>query len=388
MSINFTLYRNANESNRLNGAYPNGDAPVSGSFAISSISGTWAEGNSLTISGAQFGADGPKIIAADNFYGKTNNQAVTVNDPPYGTYIEVPNESKYDTTVGLGGNPALLYHDALNADPSWRSGHAPVLGEAAGTAIRDAAGISSGDWTGYFPWQEFVFYAPRYGLLKNDYNAKDSWMMYANRGDATSTTSRGNDIVLQNTTTDNPGMYFHSNSGMMGGSSVFPKGSTNSLFELELGRWNYEMYKFTRNSSSTLEPMDYFISVRKDLGEEGDDDIIRTTFTDSANPPDYWDRIKLGGYSVASSNARRWFGAIYLAVSDDLSGTPAYANCRVEVYNNSDPAAATVFGVLPPSSWSASSITVDCWTLGIAANDVHIRVVDKNDNKTAMFKLT
>jgi hypothetical protein len=50
MSFNMTLYRNANQGNRLNGAYPNGDEPGTGVSAPTGFSASYASDTSLDLS--------------------------------------------------------------------------------------------------------------------------------------------------------------------------------------------------------------------------------------------------------------------------------------------------------------------------------------------------
>lgn len=367
---------NESADGKLYGRYPAGDAPV-GTLEITSISGTW--GGVLTISGNNFGSTGPTILAADSFVGKTNGQVVGLNDPQIGTYAQLSNGSKYDTSVGLGGNAGMLYIDEVNG---WDTGHAPVLGSpGASDAIRQAAGISVEDWQGWFPFRDFVFYCARYANIGN-FNAKDSWMMLGNRGDNPQDPGEGNDLVLNNDTGASINVFSNQQ-------TFNPTYSPVNSGRFAANEWNYHLYQNKQNNPVD-QPTDFYMRGHVVSDRIGEDYVTnRVMYQDTPAQPPWFDRIKLNGFSSPSTGAVRHFGAVYFAISDELSGSDTFANCRVEFFDNADPDSAPVYGILPTTSWSANElVTLPDWDMGVDQNDVYIRVVDKDDNKSPLFKLT
>ena len=348
--------------------YPSGDRPSA--FEVSSVSGAFAEGQDLVIFGGGFGSEGPLVVSADNFFGKSDGQLLSINDAQVGQYAEIANIGTYEAAQGLAGNVGLRYQDGALAE---KSSYAPILGVPnASEAIRIAAGISEAEWQGWLPFKEFKIFTAIYGN-GGSYNSKDTWLMLGHRGDNGADPGQGNDIVLLNDT--GASLSMHSNTNNI--PTIYP--NTSGTYKKD--NWNF--HTITMNSEAANAVIDY-------TGRNGTG-INEQTFTPLLNwqtDPEYYDRVKLGGYSQAGVTDKRWFGAVYLAVTDTLSGTNRYAKCCVEIYNAATPETASIAGVMPSTAWADGVITVKCWTLGIAEADAYIRVVDKDNNSTPMVKLT
>jgi len=375
MAKTITLTRNAERENALMSNYPNGDAP-SLSLSISGISGTWAEGNTLTITGAAFGAVGPTVVNADNFYGKTHNQAPSESDPQIGTYADATGRGIYDNAYGLGGNVGYKYIDVANGYGP--TGAGPQLGiPGAADSIRVAAGISSGQWQGWFPFRNFYLYTAGYATHTN-YNVKDYWLMIGNRGDATGNAADG----------EGHDLYFAKGAIASNNNTFDPVWYHNTAGDNTANAWNYRSWQTIHGADPQVDNCTFKYRGHTGNGT-GETQAFRVMYQNQPDPPPWHDRLKCAAYSKAtSSDGTRHWGAIYFAISDELSGSDTYAQCRVEFFDGPDADSATVFGVLPPTSWSNTSITVNCWTLGVDANDVYVRVCDKDDNRSALFKLT
>lgn len=79
MSFNKTLYQNANRNNAMMSEYPSGNAPALNG-AISSVSGSISDGQTITISGNGFGTNGPANYMFEDFSGGTTGQDATTDN--------------------------------------------------------------------------------------------------------------------------------------------------------------------------------------------------------------------------------------------------------------------------------------------------------------------
>lgn len=350
-----------------------------GSPVITGITGTWGSGN-LMISGSGFGANGPTILAADNFAGKTDGQALATSDPQIGTYASIPGNGEYDTEVTLGGNATMKYTDEALG---WGVLDAPIIGlPGASDAIRQAAGISVSDWLGWHPFRDYVVWIARYGNNAN-YNSKDVWAMLGNRGDNPQVAGEGNDLVLPNDSGASINVFSNQ-------ATLDPTYSPANAGRWAANEWNYHLYQ-NRLVNGPDGNTEFYIRGHVPSDRIGEDLVTdRQYYQNEPTQPPWTDRFKLGAYAHSQpSGNKRWFGGVYVAISDELSGANTKASARVEFFDNADPDLANVYGILPHSgSWAGGSLTVDgTWDLGVVAANVYVRVVTGDNQKSPLFKL-
>ena len=352
VSVNLPL----NADNKMSTFYKSSPPPVNSTvFEVSGVAGAFSEGGKLMVSG-KFGADGPTKLIASNMYGKTSADT----------------EFMYTDGAGLAGNAGLKFQDV---DLGIIEGAGPIAMLASDDAVRLAAGISEANWKGHLPFKQLKVFTAIYGTGEH-YNSKDVWAMMGDRGDSTEFTGMGNDLVIFNDT--GTSITFHSNNGL-----IYPNGvGAGSLGNYEKDNWTFSITNLDLSGTD--------ISIEYETRCNGEIGIgERTPELDFKALPHYQDRVKLGAYSQATGvGVKRWFGAFYVAVSDELSGNDSYANCCVEILNAATDETATIKGIMPASFWSDSTLMVDAWTLGIPLADAYIRVRDKDDNASNIIKLS
>lgn len=308
-------------------------SPLFAAPSISGVSGTVANGNSITISGSNFGS-GPTVALFDDFESGTNGANVSGSSTcKVGSYLAHEYGASWPTYTNAG---------SISGSLSMQVNHwnAPTGTQCVAVGINNQYVFVS-MWTK----------AP--GGLTTP-NWKWSWLFQ-------SSGETGNDDI--DFVYVNSEWYASANVGSYNGSNEIK----NVGLTVDSGNWTRVWYYFnaTTSSSGRLEMWQ--------LGSGGVSQLINDTrATWSSNNIDH---LRVDGYAQINSEQA------YPEIDDLYVATGANAMARVEIGNNATYTSCTNLTMCTPDSWSASSITAHVWrgSFGSSAS-AYLFVIDSNGN--------
>ncbi len=304
------------------------------------LTGTVAEGETITITGTAFG-QGPNVIVFDNFEGGSDGEEIDPTAPTFGSWYDISEHPQY-----------------LDLGDGARSGKQVVLVADSSRAQQVVAGLPAeeGDETfhdGLKAFQEVFF---RYSVkdlqnfpgsgggpetFSDDSSAKDSWLMLGFQGySEEENDGQGNDLSIPTWT----------KSFAISGNNA-PKSYWFPLDEIwDFGNWTVMSFyaRLDSNDPHGDVAASYFqyFSDRGFKRDEIDGPLIAD---EPGGVPPYWDRINIPGWYRQSDNFRRVMDDMYVAIGPN-------AQARIELGNSSTYSTCTEFALLTPISWTHSEI--------------------------------
>ena len=325
--------------------------------AITGVSGTVQDGQTVTISGSGFGATGPNVVFFDSFEKGTAGQVVSLatGSADIGEWNELPtsdSESTISSAYALSGGKSMQI--------DWRPG------SGGGPAV-----YYSNVQNSYFlfSWWQFIPTNRDVPGTNNVDGANWKWFWMGDRHDGW---PMGSDYAGQQHYGFNPD---GSTYGIQGPVLGHDEGSParydcgwypdDSLFRK--GTW-MRVTMVMKNAASGGSIWQQEVSSAGHVIQFNVSNIV------TAHADDPWNKLFLPGYGRGDSNAVAYYDDVYVA-------TGAGARARVEMGNASTYSASTKLAFITPTSWDISQIKATV-RQGVfkGGETVYLFVVDASGN--------
>lgn len=328
--------------------------------AVTGVSGTVSNGESITITGTDFGATGPTVKLFDDFEAGTSSEYIGngVTNAVVGTWEDCGEActptyySIYSTTQAHSGTKSARQNWANSPSPD---GGAMWIGA---TLDGPVTSIYFSFWV-YLPTGQNV---PGSG---GGYGA--NWKVWWLQRNSSHADDFASEIV-----TDPPSET----------SLCYVDGTTNRLcygyagFDFSKGQWQrFEVYLTASTSSGVGQLWFMSASQARNLwaNETG-----RTIDDGSAG----WYLLRMPGYARYDSNSNTYYDDVYVA-------TGSSARARVEICNNATYTNSTNCAIATPTSWANTSITATVRQGSFGASDTaYLFVIDSSGVASAGHEVT
>jgi hypothetical protein len=274
--------------------------------SVSSVSGTVANGQAITINGSSFGS-GPNVVFYDDFEKGTNGSALKTGSgsAQVGAWsaIDVPNVT-YSSSQKISGNLALM----SSPYAAW------YLGGRGSISFSSASQVFVSYWTRTDAW-------PNNGV---SVNWKALWIM----GSGTT----NHDMVVPTFLWEGGGAYVGNDAGGFADYNAPP---------LSLNKW-MRMWALVNDSSTDTVKAWYLSSSGVVQNENGSGSIWSSGSFQKIFVP--------GNVEISGVNPHPMYDDVYVATGPN-------AQARVEIGNASTYNSCTNLAIATPTSWGSSSIT-------------------------------
>lgn len=325
---------------------------------ITGVSGTVSNGQSITILGSGFGANGPSVLVFDDFERGTNGESLSLNLANVGVWdgIQTSANSEYSSSNKISGNLAARF-DSYNFPPN---AHPNIYVDA--PVPFNSFYIS---WWGLIPSGD-IFPGCGYGGC----NWKTIWVNSitgsVNEGDVT--VSAGGPS----------GWAIFGNSYPLG-EGYWLKESYPSLVDVDLpnGTWHRFQFYVKGRSDSTGEERIWLTT------SSGNTRLVMNRSKQTVDPAniDMRQRFYVNGYVRPTPNSHPTFDDVYIAYGEN-------AQARVEIGNADTYTGCSSLTMCTPTSWGDSSIVCTVRQGNLPAGDAWIYITDANGNRTSGYRVT
>jgi len=311
--------------------------------SVTGVTGTISNGQSVTISGTDFGATGPTVVLFDDFEDGTSGNAI-----PTGSGSAVIGQWSDITALG---HPTGHYSSAESRSGSLSYGlifDNDDTYEQIGLQLSDISDFMLCYWVsiGTVP------------AVPDGANFKMAWLLDNTLGNIASS-----DHTIPTAITSLPitRLFVGSDDSQMwdyvDGEWTCPSWSTDT--------WRRFCCHIHGHASSGS------IKMWETTGS-GTSLVINASSIATKRASSVWKMLTLPGYGRADSNGSAWYDDIYVA-----SGSGAAA--RVEICNNATYTSATNCAIATPTSWGATSITATVRQGSFGASDnAYLFVIDSS----------
>jgi len=308
--------------------------------AITGTSGTFTDGQTVTISGSGFGSSGPNVVLFDDFEGGTNGASIPLNSPKIGSWIAKGTSDYYTNTAHVSGNLAM------QSDQSIDYGN-PLI-----TAVPNPTTNIFVSWWIYLPAGDNY---PGEG--SGSINWKTMWLMGSNTvdNDLDIPTLLGVDnwCVNGNSSPYTAWPAIHFTKGQWKRLSAWVKGNTGDNSD-----GHYYMWELTNTGVVQLEH----------------DDAARIFHMYNINgSPGHYEQVSVNAYGRQTANSHPTFDDVYIATGPN-------AQARVEIGNASTYANCTKLGVVTTASWQNGAITGTVRPGSVQTGTAYLYVFDADGN--------
>lgn len=326
--------------------------------AITDLSGTMSNAQTLTITGTGFGATGPTIVVFDDFEKGTSGNTITTSSPQVETYSSIGSDypPKYTNAYVHGGSLSMMN--------DWNS---PMEEPDEYLELSDFGNITSGVYISFWAYIPTGIDIPGTNHADNT-NWKVIWI-----GDKNDDWPWGSDfwncfVTGSNSDLDggNPTTEWIYGWGDDRGGATrleYAWGNASKFLKNRWSRWEYYL-GWSTSSSGTIK----FWEINSG-NARGSERINMTGITAHADDP--WNIIHIPGYARKDSNSQTYHDDIYIAVG-------AAAQARVEIGNNATYSSCTNLAVFTPTSWSDTSITATMRAGSFTSGTAYLFVVDSS----------
>lgn len=301
---------------------------VGAQVSVSGVSGTITTGNSITITGANFGS-GPTVVFFDDFELGTNGATLMTGagSARVGQWAVRSGDVTYSNASRVSGNLAFRA-DMAN---TWLS-----YGEI-------QFGVQTTEV--FYSWWKYIPAGDNWpGEGSTDgVNWKNIWIMRSGTAD--------NDLctpVLQDAAVS--WVWFGNNTGDLGTGTPSNWMSRETLTQDVKGQWHRNWLWLKGDPTQTGQGGWRYYVLRADGAP-----LIH--YRDNANillSGGWWERIRINGYGRQTANSHPMFDDVYVARG-------ANARARVEIGNANTYSASTDLTILVPTSWTSNSITATAY---------------------------
>lgn len=321
-------------------------------LAISGVTGTISDGQSITITGTDFGATGPTVVLFDDFENGTNGSEIPTgsNSAVVGQWADITSlghpTGHYSSTEAHSGS--ISYGLIFDNEDTY---------EQLGLSLSDISDFLICYWVniGTVP------------AVPDGANFKMAWLLDNTLGNVASS-----DHTIPTTITSLPV------------TGLFVGSDDSQMWDYDHGEWEcpswatdtwrrFCCYIHGHASSGT-------IKLWETTGS-GTAIVINKSSVATKRASSVWKMLTLPGYGRADSNGSAWYDDIYVA-----SGTGAAA--RVEIGNNATYANCTNLAVCTPTAWGDTEITATVRAGSFTTGTAYLFVVDASGNASAGKEIT
>jgi len=333
-------------------------SPALAAPVISDVTGTVSNGQTITISGTDFGATGPTILVFDDFELGSNGTSLSdqVRSAQVGSWRDLSSMSPYFATY----SNLNVHGGSLAMRNNWGSGGDGQEGQRfispTSTSLFSQVYISF--WT-YLPAGQNV---PAGGLGPN-------WKVWWLSTDDLHQNDYASEIISDPPT--------HTSMAWVDGSQTRICAPTCEYvsFSFTKGRWlRWEAYLSASTSAGTVSLWHTDSGQARNLFGTASGRTIDDGTTG-------WRYIHFPGFGRYDTNSSTYYDDIYVA-----TGTGARA--RVELGNNATYSFCTNLAICTPTSWGASSITATVRSGAFASGSAYLFIVDSSGNASSGYAVT
>ncbi len=348
--------------------------PVWAAPAISGVSGTMSNGESITISGSDFGSTGPTVDFFDDFSSGTSGDlySQTAKNAVIGTWrafsAQSPLFPKLSNAYAHSGTLSMM-HDW--SDNGADDGHRKAVAN-----MSTCTTFYLSFWT-YVPTNRDipgtnVPALANWKFFHNSYWVGDTWYV---QSDATFVLM-SNDLPITAGTYFMPlqmGWYDTNSPAFCTVNGDFGEGygPTN----MTKGKWHrWEIYIKGDSSNGTLSHWEMDSSNARRT-------VSSVTGCNTLHSGEHWNVIELPGYARGDSNSQTYMDDVYIATGDA-------ALARVEIGNNATYTSCTNLAVCTPTSWADTSITATVRSGSFTSGTAYLFVTDASGVTSAGKEIT
>jgi len=329
--------------------------------SVTGVSGTVSNGESITITGTDFGATGPTVVLFDDFEKGTNGNIISTSAgsaqvEEWSAVESAPDNPAYSSAFAHSGSLAML-SDQASSD----GGHWSAVSFTASTRV----------FVSFWVYLGSSDEVPGTGE-----GGGPNWKL----GDvnAGSNASPSSQYTVAVTLSDlPPGGAFQSPGAWYGASGLTDGGYCETTWVK--GRWHrFDAYYIGSTGTSGA---DYVWEIDSATAYNNIWSQTGMTNLQSADS-DGWQLFRLHSYARQDSNGKCYYDDVYVA-----TGTGALA--RVEICNNATYTSATNCAIATPTSWGATSITATVRQGSFGASDTaYLFVIDSSGVASAGHEVT
>lgn len=291
---------------------------------ISSASGTFAEGSTVTINGSGFGVSGPNVVLFDNFeLGTVGAPLMTgVGSAVIGQWYSKTGTTYYTNTTKISGNQSFQADHASG----W-SHHGEVLLPVPTTEI-------------FISWWKYIPAGDNWpGETTNSVNWKQMWIMRADSVD--------NDNWIPALQDGGTQWTLGGNNGQICGIGSCQRWLSNTTNVNQVkGKWHRNWIWMKGDPSQNYQGTLEYWTLRE-FGVHLSGWAYQANLLNSGG---YWERLHMNAYGRQTPNSHPTFDDIYVATGPN-------ARARIEIGNNSTYNGSTNLAISTPNSWSNNQIT-------------------------------
>lgn len=330
--------------------------------SITSVSGTVADGNSITVTGSGFGSNGPKIILFDDFGRGSAGEAFS-SDATVGTWSSMRGYVWTDSALSKGRGARLITPNGhVNNNKLFNGEYSEVF-------VSSRAYVPNGY---RFPMADADKKMPKISALKHH------WVYYGNYGYAA---GKGHDIFGPNWT----GTAWHTTTTNENKDYVYQQWKNPGWEWGKPVRWSHWWKGDPNNNPHNTKG--YFQGITStqqviskwDSGNMDGKTWLSQSY-ESEGMPYAWDRLSIVGYFRSGSSYPQHnyvIDDVYLAVGPNSAA-------RVEIGNKSDYQTCTKMAISTPTSWSNTKINVTIREGNFNPGEkAYLFIVDANNSPSA-----
>ncbi len=325
--------------------------------SVTGVSGTVSNGESITITGTDFGATGPTIQIFDDFEKGTagNSLSTSAGSAQVNEWSEVASSdgwsTEYSTTYAHGGTQSAV--------SDW-SGNYPTVGEPHLSFTR----LFTDQTQIYYSWW---VYCPSDKNWPGEGISNVNWKFHLVSGnpwpesDFTGVQMDAAGFGAFGNWYDNsPALY----------------DSGYNTVNWNKGRWQrFEFYVVGHTSAGIVQVWELNSGTARRS-------IVSASGVATLHSGDSWDMVRLNAYARGDVNSQTYVDDVYIA-------TGSAARARVEICNNATYTSATNCAIATPTSWGATSIaaTVRQGSFGTSDN-AYLFVIDSDGAASSGYAVT
>jgi hypothetical protein len=326
--------------------------PPSGSFTPVSgfgLSGTVGDGNSVTITGSGFGANGPEVVLFDDFAGGTTGAAIPMTSPKVGTWTTTGGSAPVYSATPYGNNPrsfSIANTAFAYSDGNSKRNLIKAYADTANLFISYAVKFNNG-WAG----------APEAGRFKEgaspyfDSGADSTWK-FVWASDGTPGLNDGTDPCM-------PTIPAGGLDNLVIGGNIFNLGG-GYMMKPANSRFSFTDWTVVQ-AGLKLQPFGSLSTLHLATSHPGQSGTVSATRTDAGVPSGrlpQTSRINFPGWfgNFSSAGYPNGFDPVYSNIYV-ARGTGAWA--RVLIGNASTIATCSQLALCTPTNWAGNSITVN-----------------------------
>lgn len=330
---------------------------------------TVSNGQSITISGANFGATGPTVAVFDDFNAGANGTPISTN-AVVGTWTSKSGAPTY-ISDGSGFAVLSINEDQLNQLTKTFAGTTELL-------LSYKLKIPSGY---YFPNTSAV------NTYASNSSFKAAWIF-----DGAAGYQGDDDLVLP--TWPNGTWWQVSGNDLQVPSDHMIVGNKTTDETFKFGEWNRVLTHLKGGLTPTTDSGRIYFQWATSAGVraymentyplfDGDDNGVDNGISQwtQLNIPGWHRNLSQGG---VVTNVRMLYDDIYLATGPNAQARLEIGTgCTAGAYS-----ACTNLAILPPTSWTNGTVVATVRSNGLLAGDAHLFVVDANGNVSAGYPVT